>query len=150
MKYKTMVALSIIILVFCLHPVISAELDENGNDTKLAADDDGLNDSYEPCVKSPHLHIDSDDVFNVGDKLSFKISYDYRFDKPVTLYLDGEYWTTVDGYVESFIIKIGNSQLSPGKHTISARYDGAGEWFHDSYTKEFFINGSSMGNGSET
>lgn len=140
MKYIKIITLSIIVLVLCLNPVIPAELNENGNDTNLTVDDTiSLNNQNALGMKRPNLHIDSNDVFKVGEDLKFEVSYDILFDKPVTLYLDDEYWTTVDGYVGYFIIKIGNPHLCPGQHTVTAKYDGDSKWLFESYTKEFTI-----------
>ena len=75
MKYIKIISLSIIILICCLYPVVSAEVNETGNNTNLT-DDNSINlaNSNNYGKKYPMFNIEGNDTFHVGDEFRFHVT----------------------------------------------------------------------------
>lgn len=81
MKHVKIIALSIIIFICCIYPIVSAEVNVNKNSTNLT-DDNNINLAIPNNFgkKYPMFKIESNDTFHVGDSFRFHVTWnpDYR------------------------------------------------------------------------
>ena len=138
MNYIKTITLSIIILIFCIVPVVSAEINEYENNT-------GDLNAYTPLNNNilsrifPNLKILMDESFYQGDDIAFEITSTSYFEGPLKISIDDIYHTTVwpkHGYVS---IKIFNLDIAPGNHKLYCEFDGDDKYFYEARVKDFTI-----------
>ena len=142
MKYIKIIILSIIILICCLYPVVSAEVNETGNNTNLT-DDNSINlaNSNNYGKKYPMFNIEGNDTFHVGDEFRFHVTWNPEYKGPVYVNLDDEYETTVYSDNGQFYITIRGVDLSPGLHFFRVESEPDDQWFFDGASMTFIVKG---------
>ena len=146
MKHITIICLSMIILICCLTPVISAEINEVSNN---AADLNvnntlDLNSQNNYCKKYPRFDIffvdNPEGTYSQNDDIYFEITFDSNFHGPLDIYLDKGYITTVYPDYENVVIGFVNYHLPPGKHLIEGEFKGDENFYIEYFAKDFYIN----------
>ena len=128
MKYIKILTLSIIILICCLCPVISAELNDTGDNTNLTADNHTNLNNF--GKKGVHFKIDPVDTYYVGDNMRFHVTFDPNFNGPIKINLDNYYTTTTTSNTGQFYITFESPDLAPGRHFFEVEFDGDDQWFY--------------------
>ena len=145
MKYARAICLSMIILICCLSPVISAGTHEYGNSTtnltvNNTPDLNGLN-NY--CRKYPNFNIffvnNENATYSPSDDIYFEVTFDFNFHGPLDIYLDKEYITTVYPDDGNVVIGFVNYYLSPGTHLIECEFGGDENFFIEYSTLTFDV-----------
>ena len=134
-----------IILICCLSPVISAEINEDENDAAdLTANNttDLRNHNYLD-KKYPRFHVffvnNPEGIYSQNDDIYFEITFDPNFHGPLDIYLDKEYITTVYPDDGNVVIGFVNYHLSPGKHRVECEFDGDDNFFIEYGGEDFYI-----------
>lgn len=146
MKSKTTICLSILILVCCLTPVISAEIndDDGRNSVDLNVNDTAdLNNQNTLSKRYPKFHMffvdNPDGIYSQYDDIRFEITFDPDFHGPLDIYLDKEYITTVCPDYGNVIIGFVNYHLPPGTHRIECEFKGDDNFFLEYCGASFYI-----------
>ena len=138
MKFIKTIILSIIILIFCMSTVVSAEINQCENDTtdlnvNTTITDDSLSRTY------PNLKIVMNEIFYQGDDIEFEITSTSFFRGTVKISIDDIYHTTACLDQDYLYIKISHLNLAPGNHKIHCEFDGDDQYFYETHTKDFTI-----------
>ena len=133
-KKLGIIFLSAIILIFCLYPVVSAEV--NADNINLS--DDVLS-SDNHHRKWPDFHIDEVDTFKVGDPMRFHVTFNSNLDGPVKVNIDNNYTTNVYSDNGQFYITFSSCELSPGRHFFQVEYMGDEKWFYEGCAINFIV-----------
>lgn len=131
MKHVKKIALSIIIFICCIYPVVSAEVNVNENNTHLTDNNINLASPTNFGKKYPMFKIESNDTFHVGDDFRFHVTWNPEYHGPVYVNLDDKYKTTVYSDTGQFYITIRGVDLSPGVHFFRVESEADDQWFYD-------------------
>lgn len=139
MKYVKIIALSIIIFICCIYPVVSAEVNVNENYTNLTDNNINLASQNNFGKRYPMFKIESNDTFHVGDDFRFHVTWNPEYHGPVYVNLDDKYKTTVYSDKGQFYITIRGVDLSPGLHFFRVESEADDQWFYDGAGTSFVV-----------
>ncbi|WP_407415042.1 hypothetical protein [Methanobrevibacter sp.] len=132
MKYIKIISLSIIIFFCCLYPVVSAEVNDTGNNTNLTDDNSiYLSDPNGPGKRYPMFKIEGNTTYHVGDDFRFHVTWNPEYRGPIHVKLDDCYETTVTSNTGQFYITIRGVDLSPGLHSFTVQSEADDHWYYD-------------------
>ena len=139
MKHVKIIALSIIIFICCIYPVVSAEVNVNENYTNLTDNNINLASQNNFGKRYPMFKIESNVTFHVGDDFRFHVTWNPEYHGPVYVNLDDEYKTTVYSDTGQFYITIRGVDLSPGPHFFRVESEADDQWFYDCAGTSFVV-----------